>query len=44
MDDSEVRKSLGEHKEENSYLQKYIETVLLTIMERHPELLEIKNK
>eukprot|EP00092_Neocalanus_flemingeri_P052991 GFUD01062148.1.p1 GENE.GFUD01062148.1~~GFUD01062148.1.p1 ORF type:complete len:217 (+),score=98.48 GFUD01062148.1:2-652(+) len=44
MDENEMRKSLGEQKDVNLHLQTYIDRVLLNIMERYPELLEISNK
>ena len=41
---SQLRKALGEQKDVNLHLQTYIDNVLLNIMDRYPELLEIKNK
>jgi len=44
MDETEMRKTLGEQKDVNLHLQTYIDSVLLNIMERYPELLEITKK
>eukprot|EP00092_Neocalanus_flemingeri_P097721 GFUD01124587.1.p1 GENE.GFUD01124587.1~~GFUD01124587.1.p1 ORF type:complete len:360 (+),score=158.63 GFUD01124587.1:182-1261(+) len=44
MTDEQLRKSLSEQKDINLHLQTYIDSVLLNIMERYPELLEIRNK
>jgi len=44
MTEEQLRKALGEQKDVNLHLQTYIDNVLLNIMDRYPELLEIKNK
>jgi len=44
MTEEQLRKALSEQKDVNLHLQTYIDNVLLNIMERYPELLEIRNK
>jgi len=44
MDNNDMRNSLSEQKKVNHQLQRYIDSVLLNIMERYPELLEVANK
>eukprot|EP00092_Neocalanus_flemingeri_P011309 GFUD01012188.1.p1 GENE.GFUD01012188.1~~GFUD01012188.1.p1 ORF type:complete len:412 (+),score=173.05 GFUD01012188.1:136-1371(+) len=41
---TKLRKSLSDQEDVNFHLQSYIDSVLLNIMERYPELLEIRNK
>ena len=40
----ELKASLSSQKEVNRQLQTYIDSVILNIMEKHPELLEISNQ
>ena len=40
----QMRKSLSEQNDATVSMQTYIDNVLLNIMERYPELLEIMNK
>jgi len=40
----DLKKSLSTQEEVNQQLQKYIDTVILSIMEKHPELLEVKRE
>merc|ERR1712106_338697 len=44
MGEDQMRTSLGVQKDVNLHLQTYIDNVLLNIMDRYPELLEIRNK
>ena len=37
----DLKTSLSNQEEVNSQLQKYIDSVILNIMEKHPELLEV---
>ena len=37
-----MRKTLKEQQDENRHLRSYIDTVLLNIMDKYPELLEIR--
>jgi hypothetical protein len=39
-----MQTSLSEQKDVNMHLQTYVDNVLLNIMERYPELLEIRSK
>jgi Rab11 family-interacting protein 3/4 len=38
-----MRKALKDQQDVNSHLRHYIDTVLLNIMDKYPELLEIRN-
>lgn len=40
----QMRKALQEQQDVNSHLRNYIDSVLLNIMEKYPELLEVRNK
>ena len=40
----ELKASLSSQKEVNRQLQTYIDAVILNIMEKHPELLEVSNR
>ena len=40
----ELKASLSSQKEVNRQLQTYIDAVILNIMEKHPELLEVSNQ
>ena len=40
----ELKASLSSQKEVNRQLQTYIDSVILNIMEKHPELLEVSNQ
>jgi len=44
MTEEQLLTSLNDQKDINSHLQRYIDSVLLNIMERYPELLEVANK
>merc|ERR1712029_707656 len=41
---SKMRKALQDQQEVNLHLRKYIDSVLLNIMEKYPELLEVRGK
>merc|ERR1711972_249546 len=42
MSENEMRKALQDQQEVNLHLRKYIDSVLLNIMEKYPELLEVR--
>jgi Rab11 family-interacting protein 3/4 len=42
MSENEMRKALQDQQEVNSHLRGYIDNVLLNIMEKYPELLEVR--
>jgi len=44
MSENEMRKALQDQQEVNLHLRKYIDSVLLNIMEKYPELLEVRGK
>ena len=37
-----MRKALQDQQDVNTHLRKYIDSVLLNIMEKYPELLEVR--
>jgi len=44
MSENEMRKALKDQQDVNLHLRSYIDNVLMNIMEKHPELLEIRSK
>jgi len=44
MSENEMRKALKDQQDVNIHLRSYIDNVLLNIMDKYPELLEIRNK
>ena len=40
----QMRKALQDQQDVNLHLRKYIDSVLLNIMEKYPELLEVRGK
>ena len=40
----QMRKALQDQQDVNVHLRKYIDSVLLNIMEKYPELLEVRTK
>merc|ERR1719445_842069 len=44
MSENEMRKALQDQQDVNLHLRSYIDSVLLNIMEKYPELLEVRNK
>lgn len=44
MSENEMRKALQDQQDVNIHLRKYIDSVLLNIMEKYPELLEVRCK
>jgi len=44
MSENEMRKALQDQQDVNLHLRKYIDSVLLNIMEKYPELLEVRGK
>lgn len=44
MSENEMRKALQDQQDVNAHLRKYIDSVLLNIMEKYPELLEVRGK
>jgi len=44
MSENEMRKALQDQQDVNLHLRGYIDSVLLNIMEKYPELLEVRNK
>jgi len=44
MSENEMRKALKDQQDVNLHLRSYIDNVLMNIMEKHPELLEIRAK
>ena len=40
----QMRKALKDQQDVNLHLRSYIDNVLMNIMEKHPELLEIRSK
>jgi len=44
MSENEMRKALQDQQEVNLHLRKYIDSVLLNIMEKYPELLEVRGQ
>lgn len=44
MSENEMRKALQDQQDVNTHLRKYIDSVLLNIMDKYPELLEVRSK
>ena len=44
LDLFQMRKALKDQQDVNLHLRSYIDNVLMNIMEKHPELLEIRSK
>ena len=40
----QMRKALQDQQDVNTHLRKYIDSVLLNIMDKYPELLEVRSK
>jgi len=43
MSENEMRKALQDQQDINTHLRKYIDSVLLNIMDKYPELLEVRS-
>lgn len=43
MSENEMRKALQDQQDVNTHLRKYIDSVLLNIMDKYPELLEVRS-